>query len=1058
MRSANPIFAAGILLALLAPSGPAQPADWEALDREIEQLFIKGDLAGAIRVAQKALDAATNPKQSGRSLDRLGFLNYSSGNLKDGEAFLTQSLELRKSKLGVDTADYAESANDMALLYRDTNRVSDARALAEQAVAIRSRVLGSNDPLLAETLNTLATIHSYAGEYELAATRFEEARAIHESHLDPDHPDAEYGTLCVNMAGNYQRMGQYAKAEDLFQKGLAVLRKNPGVDHPSYSVSLIGLAYLQTDLGNYAVAEKVYNEADGLLKRQLGEQHPMYAGFLNNRGFLYYSMGNVAAAESDYRKSLELKRKIFTPDNPNIGATLRNLARLVYSRDPAEGEKLFREAVEIYAKSPKPPAFDYASVLIGLGEAERNRGDLDAALRTFQKALEATAQGLGTKHPLYASALSNIGLVHQAAHEYAQAGEQLKEAAAIVRETHGENHPDLARYLELLAKLDDETGDYRAAEPLYRRSFEITDRFLTDILNVGSESNKAMLFQNLEDPIPALLAFQQRAGARVPEARALAFEAVARRKGRVLDQVRDWRQSLEEDTGVDVHKRLREWEAMLECQASLTTALGYRDLKPAVVRGCALEGTELEGRYGRLLQDLRTKWTAPLGEQTLVALEVLKQRIDLLEAGLSRELPKFRYAVKPAQLYDMKSSLAPDELLVEFVDYGRNQRYGAFLLDHSGGLEWVDLGPAKPVDRAVRDLMEAANDWSVSLTNREPRAAHSAEETAQDALNQLSEKLLKPVTARLNRKTPVHRLRIAPDGMLTLVPFGALSDDRGRFLLERFAISYVSAGRDLVESGQEEKPDGPPVIALSPGSGAKPRAPIALLAGTFRADKLERLASAEAEARSLQERMPRALLLAEGEATEERVKQLHRPALLHIVGHGLVRGNEDCQADSRSPGCALTNLDPAARVMSLSAIVLEEAYGRGRGSTQDGLLTALELESLDLHGSEMLVLSQCRMADGVPASGEGVYGMRRAAAIAGVRTFVAPLWRVADSAQQALMDRFYKELSLGRSRAEALRQAQLQLLGKTETRSFLYWAPVILSGDPAPLPRALFER
>jgi CHAT domain-containing protein len=226
----------------------------------------------------------------------------------------------------------------------------------------------------------------------------------------------------------------------------------------------------------------------------------------------------------------------------------------------------------------------------------------------------------------------------------------------------------------------------------------------------------------------------------------------------------------------------------------------------------------------------------------------------------------------------------------------------------------------------------------------------------------------------------------------------------------------------------------------------------------FRADRLERLAGAEIEASGLQARLPRARLLAEGEATEQTLKKLHSPALLHILGHGIVRGNEDCKIRPESLGCELVNLDPAARAMSLSAIVLEEAYGRGHGSPEDGLLTALELQGLDLNGTEMLVLSQCRMADGVPSAGEGVYGMRRAAAIAGVKTFVAPLWRVADTAQEALMTRFYKELSAGHSRADALRLAKVQLMRKPETASFLYWAPVILSGDPGPLPAALFLR
>ncbi len=127
-------------------------------------------------------------------------------------------------------------------------------------------------------------------------------------------------------------------------------------------------------------------------------------------------------------------------------------------------------------------------------------------------------------------------------------------------------------------------------------------------------------------------------------------------------------------------------------------------------------------------------------------------------------------------------------------------------------------------------------------------------------------------------------------------------------------------------------------------------------------------------------------------------------------------------------------------------------------SSQDGLLTALELQTLDLQGSEMLVLSQCRMADGVPATADGVFGMRRAAAIAGAKTFVAPLWKIGDTSQRVLMNRFYKELSLGTPRDEALRRSQLQLLNTSSTRSFFVWSPIILSGNPGPVPSDWFRR
>ena len=764
-------------------------------------------------------------------------------------------------------------------------------------------------------------------------------------------------------------------------------------------------------------------------------------------------------AESDYRKALEFKRKIYGAGALTIGASLRNLARLVYRRDPEEGERLFKEAVDIYASKPKAPPFDYASALLGLAEAQRNRGDLAAARETLQHASDVTTKGLGTKHPLYAAVFRDLALVDQSAHEYSEAERRFEEAIAIVKETQGENHPDLAPYLEQLAAVYDEAGDYRSAEPLYRRSLDISDKALAEMLAVGSERNKAAVVANLEDPIPMLLSFQRRAGDRLPAARALAFEAVARRKGRVLDQVHDWGQSLRENPDAGVRNRFNQREGMLECQASLTIALGYRDLKPALVGTCALPGTDLEGRYERLLHNLRTNWTAALSRQALEAVDVLKQHIETLEASLSREIPQFASAIRPVQLEDIRARLQPDELLIEFVVYRDsatgNRRYGAFLLGRTGRLEWADLGRAGPIDQAVRDLIEAANDWSISLTLNEKAAAVSAEQTAQGALRTLSERM-KPVIAALGSRKDVQRVRIASDGMLNLLPFGALFDTGGHFLIERFSISYISASRDLVGPLVASQAMGPIIIAVSPGAGAKRPFLDNRANSAFRAERLERLEGAELEARNIQRWIPGARLLGEGEATEQRIKQLHRPALLHIVGHGIVRGNEDCQAASTSPACQLAGIDPAARVMSLSAIVLEEAYGRGGDSTQDGLLTALELQTLDLQGTEMLVLSQCRMADGVPSSGEGVFGMRRAAAIAGVKTFVAPLWKIADSTQQALMNQFYKELSAGKGRAEALRQAQVQLLRNPRTASFLQWAPVILSGDPGPLPRELF--
>ncbi len=297
-----------------------------------------------------------------------------------------------------------------------------------------------------------------------------------------------------------------------------------------------------------------------------------------------------------------------------------------------------------------------------------------------------------------------------------------------------------------------------------------------------------------------------------------------------------------------IGRRLSQWQAIIDCQASLTTALGYRDLKPAVAGTCELEDAALEGRYDRLLSDLRTKWTPALGKQALGALRDLKERSDAIETALSRDVPGFSSGAKPPSLDDIRSRLAPDELLVEVAAYEKH--YGAFLLDHSGRLRWLDLGPARPIDAAVRDLIAGANDWSVSLSRHESQPAAAAEDTAREALAKMSQALA-PLRAQLNRESAVHRLRIAPDGLLTLFPFAALPTAPRHYLIERFAISYVSAGRDLAASAEDTRPAGAAVIAVSPG-GAKTTSSTG-----FRSDRLERLDGAESEAQFLRALIPR---------------------------------------------------------------------------------------------------------------------------------------------------------------------------------------------------------
>src|SRR6185503_19362117 len=103
---------------------------------------------------------------------------------------------------------------------------------------------------------------------------------------------------------------------------------------------------------------------------------------------------------------------------------------------------------------------------------------------------------------------------------------------------------------------------------------------------------------------------------------------------------------------------------------------------------------------------------------------------------------------------------------------------------------------------------------------------------------------------------------------------------------------------------------------------------------------------------------------------------------------------------------------------------------RESGEKDDGILTALEVYGMDLVGTKLVVLSACQTGLGEAVSGEGVYGLRRALVMAGAETQVMSLWEVDTGRTRELTIAYYQRLKAGAGRSEALRQAQLQMLGQ----------------------------
>ena len=116
-----------------------------------------------------------------------------------------------------------------------------------------------------------------------------------------------------------------------------------------------------------------------------------------------------------------------------------------------------------------------------------------------------------------------------------------------------------------------------------------------------------------------------------------------------------------------------------------------------------------------------------------------------------------------------------------------------------------------------------------------------------------------------------------------------------------------------------------------------------------------------------------------------------------------------------------------------------------------GILTALEATNLNLWGTKLVTLSACDTGVGEVRSGEGVYGLRRAFFLAGAETLVMSLWPVSDYVTREIMTGYYRGLQQGLGRGDALRQAQLALLARSNRRHPFYWASFIQAGEWANL-------
>ncbi|MBC7933194.1 MAG: CHAT domain-containing protein [Rubrivivax sp.] len=886
------------------------------------------------------------------------------------------------------------------------------------------------------------------GRYAEAIPLAERALALKEKAFGPDHLSVAHALS--NLATLYEAQVDYVRAEPLRRRALAVYEKALGTWHPDVALSLNNLAALHGAQGDYARAEPLYKRSLAIRERVRGPDHPDVALSLNNLASLYISKGDYMHAEPLLQRSFVIDEKVLGPEHPDLAADLNNLAELYRLKgDYARAEPLYRRSLAISEKALGTEDPSVAISLNNLAELYLAQGDYARAELLLQRALVIDEKAFGPEHPDLATDLVSLASLYISKGEYIRAEPLLQRALAVYEKVLGPEHPFVALTLNRLATLYISKGDHVGAVQYQAWGNEVRERNLALVLATGSERQKLAYLQTLAGETYATVSLHARSAPQDRQALKLALTTILRRKGRALDAMSDQISSL--------RRRLDPQERALLDQLSAaqwqlsTLVLGGPGKTRAAEHVAAIARQEAE--------------------------------VERLQDQVSRRSAEFRVQAQPVTIEKVRQALPPTAALVEFTAYrpynqkaqAQSHQYGpahyaAYVLRSSGEPLWVELGEAAAIDADVGRL-RAALRCPGEVRAAEPCPALAAVKKLARALD---ERVMRPVRKLLG---DTHRIFLAPDGQLNLIPFAALVDEKDKYLVESYSLTYLTSGRDLLRLQLNAKSRQPPLVVANPLFAPDQASRVSVeRAGRRSADLsqmyFEPLRSTAQEAQAISQVLSEARVLTQTQATEAAIKQIAGPRVLHVATHGFFLSDQPHASVEGARGLILgSSAASPARVenpLLRSGLALEGANLRQSTGGEDGILTALEVSGLDLWGTNLVVLSACETGLGEVQNGEGVYGLRRALLLAGSESQVMSLWKVSDDATKDLMVGYYRRLQAGEGRTEALRQVQLEMLiatgpaqaggrrgigdelgaAKTADRTHpYYWAAFIQSGD-----------
>ncbi|MEA2206049.1 MAG: hypothetical protein QOE77_2825 [Blastocatellia bacterium] len=911
----------------------------------------------------------------------------------------------------------------------------------------------------AYTFNEIGVLYATLGEPQKALGYYDQAVTLWRQMGDR----LNEGNTKNNIGSAYTRLGDMQKALEYYAQALSL--KRAVADLPSAAITLQSMGATYGVLGQHQEALKYLNEAL-LLIRDAGDRETEIVT-LNHIANTYSFLGEMQRALEFHNQALALA--VSAGDRGLEARVLADVSSVYWRL--GDKQKNFEYKYQALALlrivgDKRREAF----VLAGLGFAYVDSGEPQKALEHFHQARtlwQAVGDRLGE-----ATTLTYLGNCYSKLGERQKALNYLDQALSLLRAIGNKSSEVFALtsigatynafgepqraldYLEQALKISNAIGDRNGkANALYR--IANTQRALGNLRDARTQIEDAL---TLIESTRAELASQD-----------LRTSLLASRQEYyefyvdLLMRLHQQQPAAGSDVAAFGASERARARSLLELLA---------EARIDVRQGIALALKQRENQ----LQN-RISWVQTQLIQAHSRTQPDQSKIALLEEDFKKaESERAQVAIEIRQKHPRYANLQyPSPLGVKDIQQWLDEK--TVLLEYSLGNEASYLFAISKHDFLTARLPAASLLRNQVIALRETVAGRPDRMGLSNYLQKaraLFQDLVLPANRLLQGK---QSLIIVPDGVLHYLPFEALlQSDSGRlatqldlrqlpYLVRDFSISYAPSATVLVNLRSINPASAPRKTFLAFGDPlygpTEPdrRAPIrTAFRSAFGEGKpwdLQPLPESRHEVERIAKLYPRervGVFLGD-RANEENVKvgdSLGQYRFVHFAVHGLLNENKP-----QYSGLVLSLPRAAPAAKDKDGLAVAGSFGSPAfvpatksAAAEDGLLQVYEIFDLKLN-SDLVVLSSCESGLGKETKGEGLVGLTQAFFYAGTPSLMVSLWKVQDKSTGELMVRFYRHLNNPAfGKAQALRQAQLDMIRSGDYSHPYYWAGFVLTGRP----------